>query len=155
MRTWYSIWEYTSCNLKWCIRWNRLLFCGSQEEERGSCDLWLHWRRAFGWLYQWPQCWTANTYSPRRMKNEDTSGFPWGLCLPYHHLQNIIITWQTWVVLKHRPRMMMMMMVMTVLVQCSVSNVLVKVELSWVSVTSSSTVFSSVKRHHTETGTRR
>jgi len=49
----------------------------------------------------------------------------------------------------------MMMMVMTVLVQCSVSNVLVKVELSWVSVTSSSTVFSSVKRHHTETGTRR
>jgi len=51
----YSTLEHTSCNPMSCIRWNHLLFCGSQEPQRGFRNLWLDWGCALGRMYQRPQ----------------------------------------------------------------------------------------------------
>jgi len=40
--------EHLKYNLQSCIRWNNLLFCGSQETQRSIRDLWLQWGCALG-----------------------------------------------------------------------------------------------------------
>jgi len=41
--------------LRFTRRWNHLLFCGSQEPQRGFCDLGFHWDAQWADPYQWPQ----------------------------------------------------------------------------------------------------
>jgi len=54
------------------IRWNHLLFCGSQESQWGFRDLWLQWGRALSRTSRRPQAqhWVVDSRSPRRKSSK-------------------------------------------------------------------------------------